>query len=386
MRILHTSDWHLGRNFGPASLASDQESFVLWLLDVVRDERVDLVVIAGDLYDRAIPPAESVVLMRETLVQLRSASATVVAIAGNHDGAERVSAYDGLVDAASVYLRGGYSRAGEVLKLEFADGPLDVVALPYLDPILVPNEVPSDVGDERVRRSHQSVLSDALMLARQRLSAPRSIVIAHAFVTGGEVSESERLLTVGGTGQVDISIFDGFSYVALGHLHRPQRVGSPTRRYSGTPLAYSFSEQHPKQVILIDIDADGVCDVREINVPVGRSVATITGTMHELLNEAVHESVTDHFIRAVVTDAGHVVDAKANLRARFAHIIEVVLQPPLDARGESASVAATNRALLSPLDAAEAFWIDITSAPASEPERAMLERVLNQAATEAAAK
>lgn len=379
------------------SLASDQEAFVMWMLDVVRDEKIDLVVIAGDLYDRAIPPAEAVVLMRDLLVRLRSMGVTVVAIAGNHDGAERVSAYDGLIDAASVYLRGGYGRAGEVLTLEFDDGPIDIVALPYLDPILAPNESRDQPDEEgtageegaargRVRRTHQSVLTDALRLAGQRRTAPRSLAIAHAFVTGGEESESERLLTVGGVGQVDISIFDGFSYVALGHLHRPQLVGTATRRYSGTPLAYSFSEEHDKQVVLIDIDAAGSCEVREIAVPVGRAVATIRGTMDELLGASVHESVVNRFIRAVVTDTAHVIDAKANLRLRFPHIIEVVLQPPSVAGGSGQSVVPTKRALLSPLKAAESFWRDVTDEAPSEQERICLEQALTRAAAEVAAR
>jgi exonuclease SbcD len=362
---------------------------VLWLVEVVRDEHIDLVAIAGDLYDRAIPPAESVVLMRELLLQLRALGVTVVAIAGNHDGAERVSAYDGLVDAASIYLRGGYSRAGGVLTLPFNDGPLDIVAVPYLDPILAPAEpalTVSDVESERTRRTHQSVLVDALAKASQHRSSPRSIVIAHAFVTGGEVSESERLLTVGGTGQVDISIFDGFSYVALGHLHRPQQVGSTTRRYSGTPLPYSFSEQHSKQIVIVDIDAAGVCDVSELTVPVGRAVATVSGTMSDLLESAQHDLVVDRFIRAVVTDVGQVIDAKSRLRDRFPFVIEVLLQPPVASGDREGVVGATDRARLSPLEAAEAFWLDVTNEAPGESEHEVLESILTRAALEANAR
>ncbi len=368
---------------------------MLWLVEVVRDEQIDLVAIAGDLYDRAIPPADSVVLMRELLLQLRSFGVTVVAIAGNHDGAERVSAYDGLLDAASVYLRGGYARAGGVLTLQFNDGPLDIVAVPYLDPILAPAELVVTVSDgepERTRRTHQSVLVDALGAASQHRSSaqhrssPRSIVIAHAFVTGGEVSESERLLTVGGTGQVDISIFEGHSYVALGHLHRPQQVGSTTRRYSGSPLPYSFSEQHLKQIVIIDLDVNGVCDVREITVPVGRAVATISGTMHELLESAQHEIVADCFIRAVVTDTGQVIDAKSRLRERFPFVTEVLLQPPVASGDRDGAVGPTERAQLSPLVAAEAFWLDVTSEAPDDSEHALLESILTRATLEANAR
>ena len=182
---------------------------------------------------------------------------------------------------------------------------------------------------------------------------------------------------------MDISLFDDFSYVALGHLHRPQMLGAPTRRYSGSPLAYSFSEEHVKQVVIIDIDPSGVCDVHEIPVPVGRGVATIVGTMSDLLDTASHQSVVDRFIRAVVTDAGHVVDAKAHLRSRFQHIIEVVLQPSLGSGQHGEAVATAQRALLSPIEAATSFWYEVTDAAPDPSEQSLLESVLGQASSEA---
>ena len=385
MRFLHTSDWHLGRSFGPMSLAADQASFIDWMLTVVSNEQVDLVVIAGDLYDRAIPPAESVVLMRETLLRLRACGVTVVAIAGNHDGADRVSAYDGLIDTSGVYLRGGYSRAGAVIPLEFADGPLDIVAVPFLDPILAP-ALAGGSDETPVRRTHQSVLQAALVEAAAQRSAPRAIAVAHAFVTGGEGSDSERLLTVGGTGQVDISLFDGFAYVALGHLHRPQQVGGPTRRYSGTPLPYSFSEDHPKHVVIVDLDATGACSVREIEVPVGRAVATISGSMESLLTLPESDLLSERFVRAIITDNAQVVDAKAKLRTRFPYIVEVLLSPVTSSGEEGERLPATGRALLSPLDAAEAFWVDVAEQAPDAPERDLLEGFLDQAVGEAAAR
>ena len=148
MRILHTSDWHLGRSFGPVSLHADQAAFLDWLVEVVVAERVDLVVVAGDLYDRAIPPTESVALLRDTLDRLVAHRVRVVAIAGNHDGPERLAAYDGLTDLSGVLVRGGFGRAGAVTTLELADGPLDVVAVPYLDPVLTPPDWAADATTE----------------------------------------------------------------------------------------------------------------------------------------------------------------------------------------------------------------------------------------------
>lgn len=391
VRILHTSDWHLGRSFGPLSLEADQRAFLRWLVDVVADQSVDLVVIAGDIYDRAIAPNESLVLFREALHQLRSAGAVVVAITGNHDGADRVSPYDTLVDASGVFIRGGYARAGAVLTLPFGDGPLDVVAVPFLEPQLAPDDVADhpesasepdgdDPAVRRRRRTHHSVLRWAIETARPALHAPRSLAVAHAFVAGGHESESERQLTVGGSAQVDISVFEGFSYVALGHLHRPQSVGSPTIRYSGTPLAYSFSEVQPKSVTLVDMDAEGTCEVTELPVPVGRPVLTVTGTIDDLCARTPDARARESFVRAVVTDRGPVLDAKAKLATVYPHVVEIELRPP-DEGGES-PVRAVDVSTLQPLDAAASFWTDVTGSAPTAEEISLLGAALTAAAAE----
>ncbi len=439
MRILHTSDWHLGRSFGPVSLHADQAGFLDWLVEVVVDERVDLVVVAGDLYDRAIPPTESVALLRDTLDRLVAHRVRVVAIAGNHDGPERLAAYDGLTDLSGVLVRGGFGRAGAVTTLELADGPLDVVAVPYLDPVLTPPEWAADAtpeveaagppvvlpevvapapaasvppadgtlaeplslfdlldaepeppvaavpevvpGAAPARRTHHGVLDQALRRARADRRAPRSLVVAHTFVSGAETSESERLLTVGGTAEVGIELFEGFDYVALGHLHRPQRVraGLDTVRYSGTPLPYSFSETHPKQVVLVDMAPDGACEVRTIQVPLGRPVATVVGPIDELLADPSHAAAEASFVRAVLTDPGYVVDAKSRLQARFPFVVEVVPRPAAIATTGDLSGAAGGEARrrLDPLDAALGFWLDVTGEAPEDVERSLLESVLS---------
>ncbi|WP_116996082.1 metallophosphoesterase family protein [Desertimonas flava] len=413
--MLHTSDWHLGRSFGQVSLAADQAAFVDWLVDVVGQESIDLVVVAGDLYDRAIPPTESVNLLRHALTGIVGAGAKVVAIAGNHDSPDRVAAADGLTDAAGVIIRGGFARAGETVTLEFSDGPLDVVAVPYLDPVMAPNQpvhrrrapdlpllpdhdapaqLAFDLGvsaaatrdepdpDDAPRRpTHQTVLKAAL---HRRVGAPRSVAVAHAFVAGAIESDSERALAVGTSPRVATTTFDGFSYVALGHLHRPQLVGAdPTRRYCGSPLPYSFSETHAKHVVIVDVDPTGRCTTTEIPVPVGRPVVTLTGTIDDLLMSPRHAHAEHHFVRAVLTDPSHVLDAKARLLHRYRFVTEIVLQPPAgpDTVADPAPAAARSR--LSPLDAATSFWSDVTNRPPTHAEREMLHELLDAALAEA---
>lgn len=384
MRILHTSDWHLGRNFGPVSLLADQAAFVDWVVELCATERVDLVVVAGDVYDRAIPPTEAVVLFRDALVRLQAAGHVVAVITGNHDGADRVAAYDELMDASRVYIRGGYSKVGEVVPLEFADGPLDLVMLPFLDPQAAPDSLAAAPGDDsddayerRLRRTHQSVLAAAVEAAAPQRRGVRSLAVSHAFVVGGETSESERQLSVGGAGTVEMAVFSSFSYTALGHLHRPQQL-APTVRYSGTPLAYSFSEAHQKSVTLVDLDADGACTVREVKVPVGRAVLTVEGQIDELLRHEPTAAQRESLVRAVITDGGVVLDAKPRLSQVYPHVVEIVLRPPMAAGGEGGG-AAVDRRVVSATEAADSFWVASTGTPPTAEQAELLHAAITVA-------
>lgn len=379
MKILHTSDWHLGRSFGPISLGDAQERFCDRLVEVARDEHVDLVVVAGDIYDRAIAPKEAIELFRDTVRRLRGAGAVVAAISGNHDGADRVSPYDDLLDASGVYIRGGYEGVGRVVTHEFADGPLDLLLVPFLDPQGAPDGFgdggeaagaatgTDDALERRRRRTHESVLDAAFTDVRANLRSSRSLAVAHAFVTGGSVSESERKLEVGGTGEVPVSLFDGFSYTALGHLHRPQEIGRPTIRYSGTPMSYSFSEEHDKSMVLVDMDAAGTCRIDTVELNVGRGVTTIQGTIDELLDPSRHPSARDRFVRAIVTDRGTVVDAKAKLEDVYPYVVEIRLEP----EGGSSQVAGPSVTIdrMTPAEAVVDFWTEVEG---SHPDEALL--------------
>ncbi len=384
MRVLHTSDWHLGRSFGAVSLHDHQVAFVDWLVDVVAAEQVDLVVIAGDVFDRSVPPTAAIDLLRSALLRLRATGAQVAVIAGNHDGPERVAAYDLLLDPSGVIVRGGYRCAGEVVTLEFADGPLDLVMLPYLDPVLEPVEVPvGDVGEagERRRRTHHDVLATAAERARLALRSPRSLAVAHAFVVGASgsaaVSDSERQLTVGGTAEVRAEVFAPFSYTALGHLHTPQQVAGPTVRYSGTPLAYSFSETAPKQVVLVDLAPDGSAEVVEVPVPVGRGVSTVRGTIDELL-AAPQLAAVQHWVRAVITDPVPVLHAKTRLAEVYPHVVEVEWQAA-GSSGQPAVSSAEHRRRLSPAEVVEAYWTELHDVAPTDDQRAVLHRAIDTA-------
>lgn len=364
MRILHTSDWHLGREFGPAPMLPYQIEFLDWLVKVCIDEHIDLVAVAGDLYDRAIPPTDAIELFERTVQRLCASGVQVAAITGNHDSPVRVSVYNTLLNP-HLHLEGGYHRYGQVSTLQFADGPLDLVLLPYLDPQSAADDYPTvdeptpptdpASSDElraarRRRRTHESVLRTAAQEARNNLRSPRSLALAHAYVAGGTTSDSERELTIGGTSVVAAEVFDGFSYTALGHLHRPQAITDRVR-YSGTPLAYSFSEDHAKSITIIDMATNGAFTLTEMPIPVGRAVATVKGTLHELLTNPEFAAHADKFVRAELTEIA--VDARVQLEPRFAHLLQVV---PVRLEAATAAAITGPTDARPPLELALDFW------------------------------
>lgn len=378
MRILHTSDWHLGRSFGDFSLLGEQASFVDWLVRTVELEEAELVVIAGDLHDRAVPPAAAVSLFSEAVRRIRRAGAEVVAIAGNHDSGERIDAFDGLVDAGGVLIRGGYRSASVVTVRSFSDGPLAIVALPFLEPLLAPLETRNDILSSAAgpRLSHEAVLAHAIDQASAALpEGVRTIALAHAFVTGAAPSESERELAVGDSGMVSAELFAPFDYVALGHLHRPQRVGDAHHiRYSGSPLPYSFGELHPKVVVSVDLAADGSVDAREIPIEVGRAVRTVRGSFDELMAAPGIESA---WVRVELTDSAVIPDAHRALRTRYPWLVEIARVAGVHA--SSPRLTAADVQVRPAAELVRDFWAEVSNVHANEE----IEAILDQAVVEA---
>ncbi|MGQ0631465.1 MAG: exonuclease SbcCD subunit D [Sporichthyaceae bacterium] len=326
MRMLHTSDWHLGRSLHRADLHGAQAAFVDHLVATVRAERIDGVLIAGDVYDRALPPVESVELCNEALFRIRDAGARVVLISGNHDSARRLGINDRLVDAAGVHLRTRVSAVAEPVVLEDTHGPVAVYAIPYLEPAAVCAELP---GAPIETRSHEAVLRRAADLARADLArrGVRSVAMAHGWVAGGLTSDSERDLSVGGVGAVPASVFDGFDYVALGHLHGRATLAEQLR-YCGSPLAYSFSEAaHVKGSWLLELDASGLGAVEFVEAPVPGRLRSLRSTLDDLLTSAAFSEFAGDFLSVTLTDAARPEAAMDRLRTRFPHVLVLEWAP-----------------------------------------------------------
>jgi exonuclease SbcD len=319
MRILHTSDWHLGRSFHREGMLTHQAAYVDHLLQVVDSERVDVVVVAGDIYDRALPPVDAVRLADETLVRLARSRAAVVLTSGNHDSAQRLGFSSRLIDEAGVYIRADASAAGRPIELRDEHGPVAVYGLPYLDPHAVadPWRLPE--------RSHHAALSEAMGRVRRDLARrsadTRSVVLAHAFVAGAAPSDSERDISVGGVARVPVDVFEGVDYVALGHLHGRHTL-TESIRYSGSPLAYSFSEAgHRKGSWLVELDARGLSRAEFVDAPVPRRLARLRGSLELLLADPVYAAHEDSWVEATLTDPVRPAQAMDRLRGRFPHAL-----------------------------------------------------------------
>ena len=422
MRVLHTSDWHLGRTFHGSSLLDEQTEAMDRIVALVVEESIDLVVIAGDLYDRAIPPTAAVKLFNDTLSRLHGAGATIAAISGNHDSAVRVGGQDELLNELGIAVRGDAARVDEPLIIaQPTDGgpPVLVYLVPYLEPLAVAGELltepePADAdaetaatepGDAAIGITDAPTLFDAaepaarrgrptqhvvthaaverirrhLTSYRSETGPARSVVVAHTFVAGGAMSESERDLSVGNVERVSADTFDGFDLVALGHLHAPQTVRGDRIAYSGTPLPYSFSEEHhQKSVRIVDLAVDGSVTARTVPLAVGRPVRTLTGELDALLADPELTSAVEARLRVLLTDAHLPNEAMARLRTRFPHVMELRHQPAgVQPDHTQAIVGARDLQSMEPIDLTLRFWREQQGAAATQAERDLLVAALS---------
>ncbi|MGW5778063.1 exonuclease SbcCD subunit D [Streptomyces sp. NPDC003863] len=338
MRLLHTSDWHLGRSFHRVGLLEAQAAFLDHLVATVHAHDVDAVLVAGDVYDRAVPPLPAVELFDTALHRLAEAGVPTVMISGNHDSARRLGVGAGLIERAGIHLRTDPDGIGTPVVLTDAHGEVALYGLPYLEPALVRERL----GAEKA--GHEAVLAAAMDRVRAdlatRSAGTRSVVLAHAFVAGGAPSDSERDITVGGVAAVPTGIFDGVDYVALGHLHGSQTL-TPRVRYSGSPLAYSFSEaDHRKTMWLIDLGEDGTitADVR-LDCPVPRPLARIRGRLDDLLADPALAPHEQSWVEATLTDPVRPAEPMARLTERFPHALNLVFDPERTGDDRGASYA-----------------------------------------------
>jgi len=322
MRFIHTADWHLGRLFHGVHLTEDQSHVLRQFLDVVRDAKPDVVLVAGDIYDRAIPPPEAVDLLDEVLSRLvLDLQVPTILIAGNHDSPGRLNFGARLLAGRKLYVTG--TLPARCVAIPFADGagPVHIYPVPYAEPAVVRQCMECTTIND-----HDSAMRALCAAIRAgHTDGVRSILVGHAFVAGGAESESERPLSVGGAGTVDASCFDGFEYVALGHLHSPQRISAAGEvRYCGSLLKYSFEEcAQAKGVYVVEMDAAGACTSTHVPLVPRRDVRRISGTIAELLRGPADGKGREDYIEATITDDGPVLDAVGRLREVYPNLLNL---------------------------------------------------------------
>ena len=318
MKFIHLSDLHIGRRVNGFSMLEDQEHILREILHIVEAEKPDAMFIAGDVYDKSIPSAEAVQLFDTFLTDLKTCCQHVFVISGNHDSAERIAFGGRLMERSGVHMVPVYNGQVALLTLHDAHGPVHVYMLPYLRPSMVRQAFPDASIDSYTDAYREAVAQMNINII------DRNILVAHAFVTGAERSESEDI-SVGGADNVDASIFADFDYVALGHLHRPQNIGSERIRYCGTPLKYDFSEaSHEKSLTVVELAEKGDLSVRTVALTPMRDMRELRGTYMELTNRAVYEGTqTSDYLRITLTDEDDVPDALNKLRTIYPNIMRL---------------------------------------------------------------
>lgn len=321
MRIIHTADWHLGCALYQQRLLPDQRQIMDQIIAIVRDTRPDAVLIAGDLYDHGSPSGEAMALLDDTLYALVETGATVIAVAGNHDRPQLLGFGARLLATGRLHLVTSVQASPARVTLRDAWGPVHCYALPYAEPLAIHHALGEDPS---IVDHHTATAAWAARVWDGHPRGERAIAIAHGFVSGGEGSE-ERQLMVGGAAAVGASCLAGFTYVALGHLHRAQQIGDLPIHYAGSPLKYSFAEvEHHKSVTLVELGGDGAARAERILLRAPREMRRLAGTLADLLRAAEGDPGHQDYLSVRLLDEGPVVDPVGRLRQFYPHILELI--------------------------------------------------------------
>lgn len=324
MKLLHTADLHIGKKIFELSMIEDQKHILNQIYDIAVKEQVNALLIAGDVYDRAVPPTEAVSLLDDFLTKFIEAGIPVIMISGNHDSPERVSFADRILEKKGLYIAGNYCEPLKTVTLEDEHGPVTIVCMPFVKPAVTGNTT-----------SEQAVGQMLSGLPMTMDGNRRHVLVTHFFVTGElgeipELSESESDINVGGLDNVSASLFQAFDYVALGHIHRPQHIGKGNVYYAGAPLKYSFGEAlNEKSVNVIELGAPGNVQVRKVPLAPLREMRCIKGKLQDLMNRELLEELgaaRNDYVQATLTDTEELIDPIGSLRSVYPNILQIILE------------------------------------------------------------
>ncbi len=368
MKLLHLSDLHLGKRVNEFSMLEDQKYILNQILQIVINEQVNTVLIAGDVYDKSVPSAQAVTLFDDFLTRLEALECTVLLIAGNHDSPERLAFGAHLLQKSRVYLSPVFDGRLTCCTLNDEYGELDVWLMPFLKPSVVRPFYPEDTME-----SYQDAAA-VVLRSNPPHQGRRSILVAHQFVTGAKTGGSEEL-SVGGAENIDAALFAAYDYVALGHIHSPQRVGRETVRYCGSPLKYSLSEARgTKSVTLITFNQPGEIDIKLCPLTPLHDLRTIRGTYDEVTARTFYEgTATDDYLHITLTDETEVLDAVGKLRSIYPNVMRVDYDNTRTRAGASMPEA-TVQDEATPMELFCRFFEWQNEKPLTERQRALLEK------------
>lgn len=377
MRILHTSDWHLGRLLHGVYMTEDQEVVLGQLTDLITTENPGLVILSGDVYDRAVPPHAAVALLDCVLTRIINELQTpMMIIAGNHDGPDRLAFGSSIFRERGLHIFGNLKDAETPVELEDAHGKVAVFGLPYAEP----SQFREHLGRDDLNEHGSAMAAMCQKLSGQLEPGTRTVLAAHAFSAGGRISDSERPLTIGGAGTVDASIFEPFDYTALGHLHAPQAIATNSAHYSGSLLKYSFSEaDHRKSVTIVEMDADGACEVTLHDLKPRHDLRIIEGAFADVLANGAGDVNKDDYVKVVLSDRKPVFEAMSRLREVYPNTLQVE-RPALETEDREQSIADVQKMSESALFGI--FFEDMLGEAPTEEEMTLFSGVMDQMATE----
>ncbi len=376
MRFLHLADLHIGKRVNGFSMIEDQKFVFEQVYNVIENEKIDGIIMAGDIYDKPVPSAEAVKLFDEMLTRLVSMDLPIFVISGNHDSAERIGFGSDILSAAKVYMSRVYNGNLQKIELEDDYGKINVYLLPFIKPATVKN-----IYKEAEIKDYDDAL--AYVLNQEKIDeTKRNVIVSHQFVTGAMRSESEEV-SVGGLDNVSVENYDAFDYVALGHIHRAQQMGRESARYAGTLLKYSFSEEnHNKSMTIVDLKEKGNIEIKEIPVKPLHDLKTIKGKFSEITSEEFYKELKkEDYYRAVLTDEDDILNAIGKLKSIYPNLMSMEYD---NTRTRSYSVVdnvETGEAK-SPLDYFEEFFEKQNGRKMSEKQRDYLLEILGEAKEE----
>lgn len=379
MKFLHVADLHIGKIVNDFSMLEDQKFILEQIKDLAVKHVVEGILIAGDIYDRAIPPAEAVAVFDKFVTELSDLGILVFMISGNHDSPERISFGEGVLDRAGVYIAGVLKEELKVVKISRDYGEIQVLLLPFVKP----GQVDARTTEEAVEK----LLSRYWEKENKQDEKVHRILVTHYFVTDAgrepELSDSETTVHVGGLDNVDASLFEEFDYVALGHIHKPQRIGEHPIWYAGSPLKYSFGEtKQTKQILMITIDENGLEEVEAIDLKPLREMRKLKGSLRELMeNSFYRDTYGMDYIQAVLTDKGELIDAMGTLRNAYPNMMQIVREDILKAETEEFSETAGRRNLAEAKDTNAlfaAFYREVRGEELGEEGRGIIAELMKE--------